>query len=479
MVVVEKQRGALRLTAVDPQALALGLAPGITLADARARSPQLVATPHDAAADDALIARLLTAFGRFSPMATRDPPHGLMLDVTGCAHLFGGEAGLMQAARVLAERAGLQVRLTMARTPQTARALTRFGRAGIVREGQDREVARRLGVAALELSAGDTVALKRAGLKTLGDVDARPRGALAARFGADFAWRLDRVLGMEDARITPVRSPPPIRADRVMFEPILETEALETVITDLLVEMQGRLQARGVGARLFVLTVFRIDRAQRRVGIGARAPLRDAAIIGRLFRERLAALSTPLDPGFGFDQVRVEAGRLRTWDVEQTTLDAAVRPESALDALVDQLTVRLGPQSVVNLRPVSSHLPEHASRPTPAATVEPDDGTWPEPDPRDPPLRPLHLFDPPQPVDAVALAPDSPPARFTWRRIQHRIVRAEGPERLEEEWWSRPKARLRDYYRVEDEDGRRFWLFRAGRFGEEPAPRWYLHGLFP
>lgn len=479
VVLVEKQRGAIRLTAVDPQALALGLSPGMTLADARARCPGLEATPHDGAADEALIGRLLAAFGRFSPMVARDPPQGLMLDVTGCAHLFGGEAGLVQAVRALAEQAGVQVRLGMARTPQTARAMTRFGPGGIVGQGRDRETARRLSVAALEAPTVDTVALKRAGLKTLGDLDDRPRAALAARFGADFPYRLDRVLGLEDARITPVRVPPPIRADRVMFEPILETEALQTVIGDLLVEMSGLLEARGVGARLFVLTVFRLDGAQRRVGVGARAPLRDAAVVGRLFHERLAALATPLDPGFGFDQVRIEAGRLRPWDVEQAAFGAARRPEAGLDALVDQLTVRLGPQSVVHLTPLGSHLPEHASRPTPAASVEARGPAWPQPHPDDPPMRPLHLFDPPQPVEAVALAPDSPPARFTWRRIQHRIVRAEGPERIEEEWWARPKARLRDYYRVEDAEGRRFWLFRAGRFGEEPAPRWYLHGLFP
>jgi protein ImuB len=450
----------------------------MTLADARARCPEVKALPHDGDADAALLARQLLAFGRFSPMVARDPPHGLMLDITGCAHLFGGEAGLVKAVQAFTAQAGLQARLAIAKTPQTARALTRFGRGGAVAHGEDRTAARRLPVAALELPDADTVALKRAGLKTLADLDARPRAVLAARFGAGFAHRLDRVLGLEDTRITPVRPALPIRADRVMLEPILETEALETVIGDLLVETMEHLEAKGVGARLFILTVFRVDGAHRKIGVGARAPVRDAGVVGRLFRERLASLATPVDPGFGIDQLRIEARRLRAWGVEQPEFGAPARLEAGLDSLVDQLTVRLGPQSVVHLTPAASHLPEAASHPTPAATPEPLNAAWPSPDPEDPPLRPLYLFEAPQPVEAVALAPDSPPAQFTWRRIRHRVVRAEGPERIEDEWWRRPKARLRDYYRVEDEAGRRYWLFRAGQFGEEPGPRWYLHGLF-
>lgn len=479
-MLVEKQRGALRLAAVDPEALALGLQTGMTLADARARAPGVEAMPYDAAADAAWLGRLVTAFGRFSPMAARDEPHGLMLDVTGCAHLFGGEGGLVEAARALAERAGLQARLSLARTPQTARALSRFGRGGIVAAGEDRAVARRLPVAALEAPGTDTVALKRAGLKTLGDLDDRPRASLAARFGADFAQRLDRTLGLTDVRITPARSPSPIRADGVFFEPIQETEALQGVIADLLTETEGLLEARGLGARLFLLTVFRIDGEQRRIGVGVREALRDARVIERLLRERLASLATPIDPGFGLDQVRIEAARLRVMAPDQSAFEVLGRPAAALDPLVDQLSARLGAGAVLTLTSGASHLPEQAGRMSSATRTEPAVGSdWPSLLPGDPPLRPLHLFDPPQPVEAVALAPDSPPARFTWRRIQHRIVRAEGPERIEEEWWLRPKARLRDYYRVEDAEGRRFWLFRAGRFGDEPGPRWYLHGLFP
>lgn len=478
-VLADRKENALRLTAVAPEAAALGLTPGMTLADARARVPALAAWIHDPAGDAVLLERALDAFGRFSPMAALDEPHGLVLDITGCAHLFGGEAGLARAAAALAGDLGLQARLALARTPQTARALARFGHGGIVPEGHDRAAARRLPLAALELSGAETQALRRAGLKTIGDVDDRPRAALAARFGAGFPSRLDRVLGLEDVRITPVRPPAPVVADRALMEPLISSEPLETVIVDLLVEIEGALEARRSGAGGYRLTLFRVDGRSRRIGLGLSRPMRDAKALRRLFRERLGALTPPLDPGFGIDHMRMETLGLQRLDAVQAAFDAPARRLEALDDLVDRLTARLGPEAVIHVRPTESHLPERASRLVPAARRDTQSGVaWPDRDADSPPLRPLRLFDPPQPVEAVALAPDSPPARFRWRRAEHRVVRAEGPERFEAEWWRAPRHRVRDYYRVEDETGRRFWLFRAGRYGEDPPPRWYVHGLF-
>lgn len=469
----------MRLVALDAGALAMGLIPGMTLADARALVPHLEAWPHQAADDAVLLDRALEAFGRFSPMAALDEPHGLVLDVTGCAHLFGGETGLVKAAAGLAGRLGLQPRLAVARTPQTARALARFGHGGVVSEGEDRTAARRLPVAALELAPAETQALRRAGLKTLGDVDDRPRAALAARFGSDFPSRLDRILGLQDARITPVRPPAPVTTDRVLMEPLTTTEPLETVIADLLADTEKALETRRSGARGYRLTVFRVDGQSRRIGLSVARPVRDARSLARLFRERLAALSTPLDPGFGIDHLRMEALHLQRMDPVQTAIDVQDQRTEALDALIDRLTARLGPEAVIRVRPADSHLPEKASRLVPASRPEADDGVrWPERDPGSPPLRPLHLFDPPQPVEVISPVPDGPPARFQWRRVTHQVALAEGPERIEGEWWRRGGGRVRDYYRVEDAEGRRFWLFRAGHFGDEPPPRWYVHGLF-
>ncbi len=477
VVLTNKDRGALRLTAADPAALSLGLTPGMTLADARARVPNLDARPHDAESDAQLLIDVLEDFDRFTPMAALDAPHGLMLDITGCAHLFGGEDGMMRAVRNRADRIGLQVRLAMARTPQTARALARFGPGGATPQGQDAERAHSLPIAAMELEPRDHQALRRAGLKTLGDLDARPRAPLAARFGADFPDRLDRVMGRMDVRITPYRPPPPITADRVLAEPITETEAVHAVIADLLEDLDRQLETRSRGARRFILSLYRVDGDIRRIALSTARPMREAQAVARLFRERLAALSRPVDPGFGFDHLRMGAEQLQSLAAEQAAFDGRRDHSEALDALIDRLSARLGPDAVLRIKPIASHLPERAWRRTPAQCAFSSDD-WPKPDLDSPPLRPLHLFDPPQPVEAVALAPDSPPARFTWRRATHRVIRAEGPERIAAEWWRAPRHRVRDYYRVENEEGLRFWLFRAGEYGADPPPRWYVHGLF-
>jgi protein ImuB len=486
--------GALRLAAVTAGTLARGLTPGLTLADARARAPDLRVADHDPAADAAALDRLLADFGRFSPMVALDPPHGLVLDVTGCAHLFGGEAGLVAAVAARGARWRLTTRTALARTPRTARALARFGPGGIVAPGGDAAAVARLPAAALELEPRDLLALRRAGLTTVGEVDRRPRAALAARFGAILPDRLDQLTGRVDQRITPHRPPPPVRVDRVLAEPVTGEDQVLAVLADLLAEAARALEARGEGARRFALTLYRVDGATRTVALATARPGRDPAALLRLFRERLAALAAPLDAGFGFEQLALAAGATAPLSPTQTRvriaaptgLDLPAADPAALAALVDRLSARLGPGAVLRLEPAASHLPERAVRLRPALATgdvrpeDPDaaDDDGPADAPEDPPGRPLQLFDPPQPVEATALAPDGPPAAFRWRRATHRIVRAEGPERIAPEWWRTPQARARDYYRVEDEEGRRFWLFRAGAYGETPPPRWYVHGLF-
>lgn len=477
LVLVEKVKGALRLAAVDRAAAAAGLSPGLTLADARARMPVLRTVPHRPDADAALLDRVLEDFDRFTPMIALDPPNGLMLDVAGCDHLFGGEGGLARAVEARSGRGGLVVRMALASTPQAARALARFGSGGIFNEGQDRAAVRALPVSALELPEKDEQALRRAGLKRLADLDDRPRAPLAARFGVDFPARLARVLGDEDVRITPHRPPPPVVADRVFFEPVSSPEDIERVLADLLGEVMDRLEQAGQGGRAFEAGFYRVDGDVRRIVVRTGRVTRQADGVARLFRERLAALSNPLDPGFGFDQMRLSVLVAQTLPPAQAGFGEERRDAEAFDGLVDRLTARLGPEAVVRFRPLGSHLPERAGRAVPAA-VAMAEHDWPRLDPEDPPLRPLQMFDPPQPVEALAEVPDGSPLRFRWRRVLHEVVYAEGPERIAGEWWRAPDQKTRDYYRVEDREGRRFWLFRQGLFGEEAAPRWFIHGLF-
>ncbi len=477
VVLVEKVRGALRLAALNPQACALGLTRGMTLADAQARTPALHTVVHRPDADAALLAQVLEDFGRFTPMAATDGNDGLILDVTGCSHLFDDEAGLVRAVETRAARIGLSFRTALAGTPQAARALARFGRGGILEIGQDRAAVRALPIAALEVDEKEEQALMRAGLRTLGDLDDRPTAPLAARFGAELPVRLARILGQEDVRITPFRPSPPCVVDRILFEPITQTTDVEAVIGDLLVEAMAWLDQRRLGGRAFEAGFFRVDGATRRITVRTGRATRDASGVARLFKERLAALASPLDPGFGFDHLRLSVPVTQALAPKQAGFDQPARGTDDLDRLIDRLTARLGPEAVGRFEPVESHLPERAARLVWAGR-RPGETPWPARDPESPPLRPLQMFDPPQPIETVSLAPDGPPARFRWRRVLHHVARAEGPERIGGEWWRRPGHRTRDYYRVEDQDGRRFWVFRAGFYGEVPEPRWYIHGLF-
>lgn len=467
--------GALRLAAVDSDAARTGLWPGMTLADARARMPDVRVGLHRPQDDAMLLTRLLEDFGRFTPLAALDAPHGLMLDVTGCAHLFGGEAGLVRAAQA---RTGLSIRCALAATPHAARALARFGPGGVFPPGAERDAARHLGVAALELAAKDEQALRRVGLKSLADLDDRPRAPLAARFGADFATRLARVLGEEDTRITPHRPPPPVFADRMFFEPVSTPEDIERILSDLLASTARILEERAEGGRAFEAGFYRVDGVVRRIAVRTGKPMRDAPGLLRLFRERLAALSRPLDPGFGFDQIRMAVPVVERLTPVQDGLEHATPGAEELHRLIDWLTARLGPDAAIRFEPLGSHIPERAARLTPAGGRAPG-GEWPALYAGDPPMRPLQMFDPPQPIETLAEAPDGYPFRFRWRRAAHAIVRAEGPERIEPEWRRDPDGQARDYYRVEDSEGRRFWLFRQGRYGGEAPPRWFIHGLFP
>lgn len=474
---IHKVHGALRLAAIDLTASQLGLIAGMSLADARARTPRLLTVTHRPDRDAALLDHVLEDFSRFTPMISLDPPNGLVLDVTGCAHLFGGETGLFQAVRQRAKAARLDMRASMAGTAQCARALARFGAEGVFDPGQDRNAVLQLTVAALELSEKDEQALRRAGLKRLVDLDTRARAPLAARFGADFPSRLARILGDEDVRITPHRPPAPIAADRIFFEPLSTSEDVERVLADLLRETCDRLDQAGQGGRAFEAAFYRVDGLVRRIEVGVSAPTRDATIILRLFREKLAALSNPLDPGFGFDQMRMSVTGAETLGRTQDNFYVAPPNEEHLNRLIDRLSARLGPEAMLRFEAQGSHIPERAQKLVRASATRLGDD-WPELEEGAPPLRPLQMFHPPQPVETLAEAPDGHPFRFRWRRVVHNVARAEGPERIAGEWWRAPSQRTRDYYRVEDTDGRRFWLFRQGLYGADEPPRWFIHGLF-
>jgi protein ImuB len=478
----------LRITAVDQRAVRLGLKRELTLADARACIPDLAVADVDADADARLIKRLAIFCERFTPMVALDLPDGLSLDITGCAHLFGGELDLRAEVANQLARLGVQVTGAIAGTPDAARALARFSRIDIAPQGQDEALVRGLPVAALAgLERETVVALSRAGLKTIGDLADRPPQVLAARFGQAFVTRLLRTLGRENARITPLRPLSAVIVERRFAEPLSQTEAVEGVVASLIEEAVLVMQERNEGGRTFEASLFRSDGYVRRLTVETGRPCRDASAILRLYRERLGTLTDPVEAGFGFDAIRLAVPLTEPLDARQPHLDGRAIENEAVSDLVDRLIVRFGRDRVLRFKPQDTHDPAREARLVSAAnnsTTAHRSGnpriSWPEPEPGEPPIRPLQLFDPPQPIETLAEVPDGPPLRFRWRRVMHDVTWAEGPERIAPEWWRKKvHETVRDYYRVEDAMGCRFWIFRQGIYGQGTAPpRWFLHGVF-
>jgi len=463
------------VAAADRAALALGIRPAMPLAHARAMVPGLAVVDADPDGDAAALTRLAAWCLRYAPLTASDPPDGVWIDITGCAHLHGDEAALLADLLARLVHGGTHARAAVADTPGAAHAVARFGSdsAAVIAPGAQQVVIAPLPITALRLPAETVGALRRLGFDRVGQLAETARGPLVRRFGQDVALRLDQASGRVFEPIRPV-VPDNVVAHRLSFvEPLLTAEAFGTVIDALLSAVCTELEAIGQGAWRLDLLFERIDGSVQAIRIGTAAPSRDAAHLARLLRERLETV----DPGLG-----VEAMQLRVPLAEAQAFRQAVglvegdRPDASIAALADRIENRLGPGSVWRATAVESDVPERSVAAIPAVGGV-QAMSWPTTLPR-----PVRLLDPPQPVEAIALLPDQPPVAFTWRRKRHRVRRADGPERIHGEWWRRAAevAAVRDYFAVEDEDGCRFWLFRRGD-GIDPDTgdlRWFLHGLF-
>ncbi len=466
--------GAHRVLAVNRAARALGLRPGMTAADAQAMAPALRTVPADPAGDALLLEHWAEWAIRYTPWTCADrwadgiEGGGLWLDITGCAHLFGGEDKLLADLVRRVARCGFAVRAAVADTPGAAWAWTRFGdRASpILPPNTQRAALAGLPVPALRLPPAVAATLVRLGLRVVGEVMAIPRPALAARFGPLVTARLDQALGTVDEPISPKQPPVAHRVHLAFTEPIARTEDVTVATRHLLERLAGRLERERLGVRRLELAAFRLDASAQRLVIGTSRPSRDPRHLLRLLAEPLSGL----EAGFGIEMLRLSALEVGEQSAEQAGFVGTSLSDD-LAGLLDSLGNRLGFDRMARLVPRQSHLPERAVRRLPPEAV-PAAESWSER------RRPVRLFARPEPVEAMAPVPDAPPLLFRWRRRTHRVARAEGPERLSAEWW-RQDAQDRDYYCVEDEAGRRFWLFREGLYGGAAAPRWFIHGLFP
>jgi len=484
-------KGALRLDAVCARAGEAGLAPGMMLADARAMVPALQVQAAEPAADARLLEDLAAWCERYTPSVAIDRSHAhaaggaLWLDVTGCAHLFGGEAALREDLLARLRRQGLAAATAIADAPGAAWALARYGNAPpIVPPGGARVALAPLPVAALRLDPDAVQMLERLGLERVESLYPLPHRALVARFGDVLTTRLDQALGLVDEPISPRPPRPAYRAQLSFAEPIGEAAALAPVPRRLLAELCGALAAASLGARRLTLAFYRVDNSTAAVAVGTSRPCRDPRQLERLFAEKLERV----DLGFGIERAILEAEVIEPLLPEPLAWRAmgAGDLDQARDLapLVDRLSNRLGQDAVSQLVPRASHIPERAQRRVPAlssgtAVPFPERGLYDEA-----PARPLRLLARPEPIEAVAPVPDEPPVLFRWRRALHKVAKVRGPERLAPEWWRAPEvdpaAATRDYFAVEDTEGGRFWLFREGLYmaGTAAMPRWYLHGLF-
>ena len=518
----------LRIAAANSLAEKAGVTAGLAFTDARARIPDLACEEIDRAADARALERLAHWMIRFSPLVAIDGTDALMLETTGCDHLHGGEKEMVAAIGALLEANAIPFQPGLASTPGAAKALSRAAPGTILPDGKEADGLVDIPVSALRLSGEATLLLRRFGLTRIGQLYGIDRKALARRFQSKSAadrvlHRLDQALGFRHEPLDPLR-PAPAKSVRLACpDPIATSEAIQIGLEKLAAELCDDLTAFGQGARHFVLTAFRADGTNTAIDITTSQPVRTPRHILRLFSEKIDRI----DPGFGIDLLLLEAHRTGLMQTSAAALSsdlaASDTDEVALSALADRITAKLGAGAVSIRRPVESHIPELAERRedfegalAPSAPPNPKSGP-----------RPLRLLQRPERVKVMAEVPDGPPLRFVWRRVIRRVVRADGPERINPEWWKHtappqshspegasrqwlsPKLdkradfdliaefrrslnanedstpithlpRARDYYRVEDEAGRRYWLYRDGLYedGRGGAPDWFVQGLF-
>ena len=501
-----------RLEALNPQARAAGLRVHMRLADAHALLPDLVTTPAAPDADRALIEQLAGWCDRYTPWVAIDPlgaalaepaavqvcsvggfggDAGLLLDVTGCSHLFGDGAGGERAlmSDLVQRLAGYDFtcRAAMADTAGAAWALARYGGKPAdlyCAAGGQREALAGLPVDGLRLDPPILETFLKLGLRRIGDLYALPRAPLQRRFGDQPLLRLDQALGRTAESIEPRRPAPAFRSRLAFAEPIGRAEDIAVATDRLTTALCAQLEKAGVGARKLELAFYRVDGSVERVSIGTSRPNRESPRLMKLFGEKLGGI----DPGFGIELMILGAPDVEEWTGAQdalpelgTAAGSSWKEDGTID-LADRLALRLGAENVVRLSPHDSHLPDRVQVSVPVSAAVPG-GVWKRLASMKG-VRPLRLLQRPEQIDVIALVPDEPPRQFLWRRHAHRLVKVEGPERIADEWWlPRSNGRImpanivppvRDYYRVEDNEGGRFWLFRDGPLN---GGRWFLHGF--
>lgn len=461
--------------AVDAAAQSANVRVGMPATKARVLVQNLVVRDHDEAADARALDRLaLWMLQRYAPIVAADAPDGLVIDSTGADHLHGGEDAMLAGLVDRLSASGVCARAAIADTWGAAHALARYAAKPIVvaPPGHGSAILAGLPLPALRLPTDMTAALHVLGFERIGDLLAQPRAPLALRFGPQLGRRLDQALGLLSEPIDPIRPDELIEVKRNFAEPIGAAETIARYVGKLVVQLCAELEAKGLGAKRLDLICHRVDNRMQAVRVGTAMPVRDVKRLTRLLTDKIETI----EPGFGIEILSLTATLAEPLSQKQTL--TAMVDDGAPDVsdLVDTLINRVGERCLYRAAPVATEVPERSVRRIPPMAPE-TGASWPGHWPR-----PSRLLASPEPIETMALLPDHPPVAFTWRGIRRRVRQADGPERIRGEWWRRDSelTAVRDYFRVEDDAGERYWIFRSGD-GEDPntgSQRWFLHGVF-
>ena len=462
--------GRIVISAVNLQAEQQGIAIGMSVADARAIFPSIHVIEDQAELSSRLLKGLAEWCIRYTPFVAMELPDGLILDVTGCAHLWGGEIKYLSDIKNHLEGFGYSIRIAIADTIGAAWAASRFNQSPcIIKTAEHTTALMSLPPAALRLETDAIELLEKLGLRQIKDFIAMPRSVLRRRFGSQLLKRIDHAIGHEEEILEPVVPVESIAERLPCIEPIVTRRGIEIALQNLLKILCERLQAEGKGVRRCCFKCFRVDGKIEKIEIGTNRATYNAQHVFKLFELKLDSI----EPALGIELFLLKAQKVeeviivqeKLWD-QQSGIQTV-----ALMELLDRFMGRFGADHIHRYLPDEHHWPERSIKPA-ASVDEKPTTSWIVDRPR-----PLQILPKPEPIEVTAPIPDYPPMLFRYRGKLHTIKKADGPERIEQEWWIE-KGKHRDYYCVEDEEGHRYWLFRLGHYDAEKSYGWYLHGYF-
>ena len=470
LVLSSPDHGRMVITASNFLAEAQGVFPAMVLADARAIIPSLHFLDDQPGISHSLLTKLAERFIVYTPWVSVDLPDGLILDATGCTHLWGGEREYLTHISMRLKRLGYCVRIGMADTIGASWAIARFGEMAAISEpGEQSTALLTMPPASLRLQPDITERLQKLGLRQIRNFINMPRSALRRRFGEDLIHKLDQALGYEIEIREPVQPIEPYLERLSCLEPIVTATGIQIALERLLSMLCSRLQKEEKGIRSSRFKCYRMDGHLQTLEIGTIRATHNESHIFKLFEPKL----TLIEPDLGIELFTLEAPKTEELSPSQEKLweGSCGLEDSGLSELLDRLSNKIGIESIHRFLPDEHHWPERSYRK--ALTLQEKLTTvWKTDKPR-----PTQLLTKPEPIEVTAPIPDYPPMTFRYKNKLHTIKNADGPERIESEWWLE-EGPLRDYYSVEDQDGQRYWLFRSGHFSEERTHKWFIHGFF-